>query len=188
MDDTPLPDIVVQAVSSEPGNTRAGLLGEYYIMKGLMSFPSQYGSAAMRRADDRLSFPLADGSVGGAQMGLGFYARWSGKLRIAATGDYTFHLQANDEARLSLDGSVVTGTKARLTGSTPLADTETSGEVSLTTGEHEILVEYYNRIGRQGLELAWMRCSPKFVRLFPLPDHLHRSTPCRTFSSSKTTN
>jgi signal transduction histidine kinase/CheY-like chemotaxis protein/ligand-binding sensor domain-containing protein len=154
MDDSPLPHIVVQAVSLDR-DTRRGLFGELYRKSNLTSFPDITAGPDMRRVDEQFSYPLVNGSIGGGGMGDGFYARWSGKLKIEAAGRYSFHLQANDRARLKVDGMEIADAHSRLTGSTPLKDTEKSGTAELTAGEHDFVVEYINRIGRQGLLLEW---------------------------------
>ncbi len=155
LDDSPLPHIVVQAVSVDTGGSRHGLLGEFFIVRGLTEFPDPPGPPAMRRVDERFSFPLVNNSIGGAAIGEEFYVRWTGKIRTAAAGAWQFHIQGNDRARVLIDGQTVADAKSPLTGSTPLERTEKSGTADLSAGEHDITVEYLNRIGRQGLQLEW---------------------------------
>jgi len=154
MDDSPLPHIVVQAVLRDR-SARRGLAGSFFKRSELSEFPEVTGAADAQREDAKFNFPLVNGSVGGGTLGDGIYGRWSGKLRIAAAGAYAFHIQGNDRARVSVDGTVIADARSALTGSTPLTATEKSGTADLTAGEHTIVVEYLNRIGRQGLLLEW---------------------------------
>jgi signal transduction histidine kinase/CheY-like chemotaxis protein/ligand-binding sensor domain-containing protein len=155
IDDTPLPHVVVQAVNTDTSGTRAGWLGQFHEVRGLSEFPDELPPAVLRRVDEQLSFPLANGSIGGARMGDGFYARWSGTLKVVTPGRHAFHLQANDRARLTLDGTELIVATSPLTGSTPLNRSEKSAEIDLAAGDHLVVVEYINRIGRQGLEVGW---------------------------------
>ncbi len=154
MDDTPLPNIVVQAVSPDTG-PRRGLSGDFYRMKSLAEFPEHPENLTMRRVDEQFNFPLVNGGIGGGRMGEGIYVRWSGKLRVETAGPHEFHLQANDRARLTVDGTQIAEARSALTGATPLAASEKSGTAELTAGEHDIVLEYLNRIGRQGMALEW---------------------------------
>ena len=154
MDDSALPHVVVQAVLQEAGSRR-GLAGEFRRMSGLTEYPAVTGSPDARREDAKLSFPLVNGSIGGGALGEAFHARWSGKLRIEKAGTHAFHVQANDRARVIVDGTVIADARSALTGSTPLTATEQSGTADLAAGDHTIVVEYFNRIGRQGLLLEW---------------------------------
>src|SRR6185436_16285272 len=86
-----------------------------------------------------------------------FYARWKGRLRVSKEGEYIFHLAANDAGRLFLDGRKVVETVKPTGTSTaaPLADNDKSGTATLEAGDHELLLEFYNDIGRDGVRLAW---------------------------------
>lgn len=155
LDDSPLPNVVVQAVSVQGGGLRPGLWGEFTKQSNLTAFDEVRPNPVFRRVEERISFPLANHSIGGADMDTAFYVRWSGRLRVTAAGAHEFHLQANDRARLSIDGREIVEASSPLTGTTPLMNTEKSGAVELTAGDHDIVVEYLNRIGREDCELAW---------------------------------
>src|SRR4030095_15872848 len=95
-------------------------------------------------------------SGGNANVTTIFFARWKGRIRIAKAGEYAFHLAANDAGRLFIDGGkVVESIKPNVAGNSTLPDAEGTGAVSLNAGDHELLLEYYNSTGRDGLRLAW---------------------------------
>ncbi|HUR59741.1 MAG TPA: response regulator, partial [Opitutaceae bacterium] len=155
-DDTPLPTVVVQAVRvATGGGLQPGLLGEFFEKSNLSEFPATDGPTAFWRVDEQINFPLANSSISGGKVAVGFHARWIGKLRVAAAGLHKFHLAGNDRARLTLDGREIVDATSPLTGSTPLAASEKSAEVELIAGDHDITVEFLNRIGREGCRLAW---------------------------------
>jgi len=154
-DDSPLPNVVVQAVRAAAGGAQPGLMGEFFDMKNLGDFPTASSPPTFWRVDEQINFALGSGSITGGKLGVGFYARWTGKLRAVRGGAHQFHLAGNDRARLTIDGQRVVDAQSQLTGSTPLAASEKSSEIELTVGEHDIVVEFINRIGREGCTLAW---------------------------------
>ena len=156
LDDTALPNVVVQAVRAVAGGgVQPGLMGEFFEVKDPREFPVINGPPSFWRVDEQVNFPLANGGISGGKIGTGLYARWSGKLRVAQVGVHRFHLAGNDRARLIIDGQEVVDATSPLTGSTPLAASEKSAEIELTAGEHDITIELINRIGREGCALAW---------------------------------
>jgi len=155
-DDTPLPTVVVQVVrAATGGGAQPGLMGEFFELRGLNSFPKVSGPPSFWRVDEEINFPLANSSISGGKVGAGFYARWSGKLRVITAGVHTFHIAGNDRARMTLDGSELVNATSPLTGSTPLSASEKSAEIELAADEHDITLEYVNRIGREGCTLSW---------------------------------
>ena len=74
-------------------------------------------------------------------------------------GEYTFHLAANDAARLFIGRKVVESIWPKgaggLSATAPLVENERTGAVTLEAGDHELLLEFYNDSGRDGLRLAW---------------------------------
>jgi PAS domain S-box-containing protein len=185
-DDTPLPTVVVQAVrAATGGGAQPGLFGEFHEMKNLTNFPSVSGAPPFWRVDEQVNFPLANNSIGGGKVGTGFYARWTGRLRVVAAGRHQFHLAANDRARLTLVGKEIVDARSSLTGTTPLASSEQSGEVELAAGEHEITVEFINRIGREGCTLAWT--PPGGARqIIPASALLHHPPETETITTTMT--
>ncbi len=163
-DGSPLPTVVVQALpvidESEP-STVPGLVAEIFNGSKMTDFPVIAESTAptVQRFDSQVDFPLMKDSIGGedAKVTTPFYARWKGLIRIGRGGDHTFHLAANDAGRLFINGSkVVESIKpSGLSATSVLADIGKSGTVTLEAGDHELLIEFYNNEGRDGVQLAW---------------------------------
>ncbi len=161
-DGSPLPTVVVQAVPvGEEGGTGVtpGLMAEIFNAPEMVDFPVMPETVAptVQRIDSHVDFPLTNGSISGGdtRVTTRFFARWRGRIRIGQEGTYAFHLAANDRARLLIDGKEIVVAAATLTGSTPLAESEKTGELKLTTGDHIFVLEYYNNLGRDGVQLAW---------------------------------
>ena len=160
LDDSPLPTVVVQAVpaTDEKPVELPGLSAEFFRRDNLSDFPAPNTSDVpdLTRIDNAINFALVSDSIAGAAFSGRLHARWSGKIRIATAGEYTFHFAANDAGRLSIDGRlVVSSTSTGRTGTTTLDDVEQSAAVTLDAGDHNIEIEFYNRGGRDGLRLSW---------------------------------
>jgi 4-amino-4-deoxy-L-arabinose transferase-like glycosyltransferase len=78
-----------------------------------------------------------------------FSAHFRGKIRIEKPGRYFFDIQADDGARLILDGEVVAEEL------TPLRANRPQAEVDLEAGEHSIQIDYFQVGGSNALEFYW---------------------------------
>ncbi len=79
-----------------------------------------------------------------------FSARFSGLQQFNATGRYRFTIQADDGARVFIDGNLVIDQFA--SGDGPIVAT---ADVDLTAGAHEITVEYVDRSGIALIQFFW---------------------------------
>lgn len=78
-----------------------------------------------------------------------FYARWNGMLIVPKTGTYTFALDADDGARLVINGSVIVDHFDEMGR---FSDT---GQVGLLAGPQQVMVEYTQAGGDRYLNLRW---------------------------------
>jgi hypothetical protein len=163
-DGSPLPTIVVQALPVIDEAALAmipGLVTEIFNTPKLTDFPVIPETAApiVQRIDTLVDFPLSNKSIsrGDPKVTALFFARWKGRIRIGKDGDYAFHLAANDAARLFIDGrKVVESIKpSGQSANAPLEVNQKTGIVALKGSDHELLLEYYNATGRDGVKLAW---------------------------------
>ena len=76
---------------------------------------------------------------------------WTGYLSIEQAGGYDFGFTSDDDARLSLDNSVMLDFRADQPGSPK------SGSVTLAAGSHRILVERAKPGAAPALDLVWAR-------------------------------
>lgn len=77
---------------------------------------------------------------------------WQGDLTAPDTGEFTFRLDADDGARILIDGHEV----VRVDGTGPLDGSRMQeGKIALTAGSHKLRVEYFEFEGVQGIAIAW---------------------------------
>lgn|GEM_PF-2677744 len=129
-----------------------GLKAEFFdFTTGLRGFPNLNGrSPDVTRTDAVLGFPLSRGPWSGldARFATTFAARYTGFLKVDTPGRYTFVLNANDGARLSLDGILLINNGLNGMLRRPRA-------VNLSPGLHTIQVDYVQNRGPAGLILSW---------------------------------
>lgn len=74
---------------------------------------------------------------------------FTGLVRAARTGTYTFYLRSDDGSRLWIDGVLVVDNDG-MHGAV-----ERSGTIDLEEGYHEIRVAYFNKTGGEELGVSW---------------------------------
>lgn len=76
-----------------------------------------------------------------------FALRYKAKIKIPVDGSYIFFLQADEESRIIIDGSIIAH------------DTLNShydyGFIKLLAGNHDIVIEYFEKHGRENLAVYW---------------------------------
>ncbi|MBI5802825.1 MAG: hypothetical protein HZA92_19150 [Verrucomicrobia bacterium] len=130
----------VAALMKGRGN---GLLGTYYERVDL-------SGRAVHRLDETVNFDWETGEpIPGVQKDY-FSARWAGQLEAPVSGKFTFHLDADDGARLWLADRLICDAWR-------VADsTEISGDIELTAGQrYDLRLEYYDNLGPARLRLSW---------------------------------
>lgn len=130
----------VAALMKGRGN---GLLGTYYERVDL-------SGRAVHRLDETVNFDWETGEpIAGVQKDY-FSARWAGQLEAPVSGKFTFHLDADDGARLWLADRLICDAWR-------VADsTEISGDIELQAGQrYDLRLEYYDNLGPARLRLSW---------------------------------
>jgi hypothetical protein len=131
------------------------------------------GQAAEIFEDAQFTRPLgkrSDGRVdsewpAGKRDGLpreGFAIRWTGQLRVPATGKYAFFLQVNEGARVLVDDKLVV---EELKGTQKRKPTQAS--VSLTEGLHPIRIDFWDTGGLAKIHLKWQPPGAKAEEVIP---------------------
>lgn len=81
-----------------------------------------------------------------------FGMTWEGELSAPEEGEFLFRLDADDGARVILDGKTV----VTVDGVGPMGGGRAKeGSIKLTAGVHKIRVEYFEYKGNEGIALAW---------------------------------
>ena len=101
------------------------------------------GEAAVAIAHDAATSPAP------GIRGILYSVRWTAHLTVANAGEHAFFVKADDGVRVLVDG------KAVVDDWTSHAATESSGKVTLSAGEHELRVEYFQLRGPASLALEW---------------------------------
>ncbi|MDO8691563.1 MAG: PA14 domain-containing protein, partial [Dehalococcoidia bacterium] len=123
-----------------------GWVGQYFNNQNLS------GSPTLTRVDSQLDFDWGDGSPDPSIPIDRFSVRWTRVMNLTA-GDYNFFTYADDGVRLFVDNNLVinewhTGGGPQYLSSLPLGD-----------GQHTIVMEYFDEIGRAAARLGIVNTS-----------------------------
>jgi len=134
------------------GNLEPGLWGEYFDMgSGLEDFPTVKADQkpVVARADKTINFESTQDPFYGTTLVDNFYVRWTGQLRVANEGKYSFFLESDDGSRLFIDGKQVidNGGKHGME--------EVAGSVQLTAGDHAVKIEFFESEIDAGCRFLW---------------------------------
>ncbi|MEM7127458.1 MAG: PA14 domain-containing protein [Chloroflexota bacterium] len=110
--------------------------------------PNLDGDPTLIQNDQIISFEWGSESPSSEIPEDNFSARWSRSIYFEA-GSYTFQLEVDDGARLLIDGQLLIdswqdGSRRQLTAQTVL-----------NQGQHQIILEYYERTGNALVHLSW---------------------------------
>jgi hypothetical protein len=128
----------------EPADSTCGtgrFFAQYFANVGLTP------PAARTACETALSHDYGAGGPGGLP-GDNFSARWTGRFSFAG-GSVTFTARADDGVRLYLDGTLI------IDGWRDQPATTYTATRTVTAGEHEVKVEYYERGGDAVIQVSW---------------------------------
>ena len=140
------------AGESPLGSFQPGLMAEYFqISEAPDDFPpaADFQQPSIRRGDPQVNFAESLRPFGQTELRINFCARWTGKIRIAKGGNYTFFLSSDDGSRLFIDGREVVENG----GIHPTR--ERSVEIELNSGDHELRVEFFQEGSGAACQLSW---------------------------------
>jgi len=107
------------------------------------------GAPAVQRVDADVDFDWATGSPAPTIAPDYFSARWTAVIGLPTDGDYTFSVYVDDGVRLYLDGAIV------LDAWYPQPPTHHSVTRSVSSGAHELKMEYFEQTGVAVARLTW---------------------------------
>ena len=146
---TPSPE---PTITVEPAPTTTQLPsnpwhGEYYANRSLGGDPS------FVREESEINFDWGSGAPVAGFPTNHFSARWTATWRLER-GAYTFHVLADDGARLWVDGQLLIDQWREAAAAEHIA------EISLSEGLHSIRVEYFEAEGDARIRVHWVLLSP----------------------------
>jgi len=133
-------------------NLEPGLVGEYFDLgSSLEDFPTipVDRKPVVKRVDKTVNFESTQEGFHGTQLVDFFYIRWTGKIHIPIDGNYAFILESDDGSRLFVDGKQIIDHNGLH------AMEEKLGEAELTTGDHEIRIEFFENDVDAGCKFLW---------------------------------
>lgn len=142
---------LLAAAVATAADVQPGLIGEYFAQPGNVGdFVSLDGKKpTLVRVDKMVNFDSVEGEFHKTRLSTNFVVRWSGMVKIATAGKYTFATESDDGSRLSIDGKVVVNNGG------PHGMEKKSGEIELTAGDHAIVIEYFQGGGGGGCKAFW---------------------------------
>ncbi|RLC40957.1 MAG: hypothetical protein DRH44_07950, partial [Candidatus Coatesbacteria bacterium] len=121
-----------------------GLMGEYYDSLNFNNY-------LLKRLDPKIDFDWISVKPDTNIQADTYSVRWTGEVKIDTEGDYTFYINSDDGAKLWIDDQLLINTWW------DHGPYETSATINLTSGWHDIRVEYYEDGGWAVMKLAWQK-------------------------------
>lgn len=119
-----------------------GLKGEYYTSLSNGAIGTR--APTMTRMDATLDFNWGTGSPSSSINIHRFRVRWTGKLIVPTTSDYTFYLNSSKGARMYIDGNLLSNNNwNNANAQTNFPEERTNLVANLTEGIHDIVVEMF---------------------------------------------
>ncbi|MEE4543659.1 glycoside hydrolase family 3 C-terminal domain-containing protein [Streptomyces sp. V4-01] len=138
-----LADVPASALTPASGSG-SGLTGQFYNNTDLSGTPVRTSNSAT------LDFEWNGGSPGAGVNATNWSAKWTGTLKVPATGVYTFATTSDDGSRLILNGQKLIDQWG------DQAPSRRSASFTLTAGQTlPVEVDYYNKSGGSSLSFSW---------------------------------
>jgi PA14 domain-containing protein/calcineurin-like phosphoesterase family protein len=134
---------VTLVVSGGSGTCSTGQYRAEYFNNRTLS-----GSPTLSRCEAAINYDWGSGGPGGGIGTDDFSVRWTGSHSFAA-GTYTFTARADDGIRVWVDGGLI------IDAWRDQAPTTYKATRTLTAGQHQVKVEYYERGGGAVAQVAW---------------------------------
>ena len=134
--------------NGEQENDDDTFVGEYYSSPGTGGSPD-FGDFVLTREDDVINFDFGGGSPDDSIPNDDFQIRWTATIEAEAEGNYAFRSYTDDGLRLYIDEQLIIdhwqdqGAVSR------------TGDIYLSQGSHECIMEYYENGGGANASLYW---------------------------------
>lgn len=108
------------------------------------------GSSVLSRDEDQIDHDWGDGSPGSQVNNDDFSARWTRTVYFSTSGTYRFSATMDDGMRVWIDDALAIDSWNDSQVHTQIVD------LPMTSGDHEIKVEYYEAGGKAVAKFSWM--------------------------------
>ena len=160
--------VIAPTITLTPTCPSGQFRGEYFNNRTLS------GSPLFVRCESGIRYDWGSGSPGNGIANDNFSVRWTGRFTFDA-GTHTFIARSDDGVRLWVDGG-----SALIDAWWDRAAAESRATRTLTAGEHEVKVKYYEHLGRAVAQVRWEQAgSPGHLRITSV-----RFTPIQVVSGS----
>jgi len=123
-------------------------VGEYYSNPDSGSSP-EFGDLIFTREDDVINFDWGGGSPDNSIPNDDYQIRWTATIETETSGDYNFRSYTDDGLRLYIDGQLIIDYWQQQ------GPTSRMGNIYLTQGSHECVMEYFENGGGANASLYW---------------------------------
>lgn len=134
-----IPNQVLFTPDGEPG-----LLGEYFNNTSLS------GTPVLTRVDSEINFLWNYSSPGTGVTADKFSVRWTGEIQIDAPGEFLFRTYTDDGIRVYIDDKLIISN-----WTTHGSTYDYSAATYLTSGRHDLRIEFFEATGGARMELYW---------------------------------
>lgn len=158
---------------SAPGSAEKGLKGDYFNNQTLA------GSSANSRVDTVIDFHWSGVPDISGIPADHFSIRWTGVMRPASTGEFTFFVSGDDGFRLWVNNQMI------INNWTDGAITTKTGKISLTQGqEYLVRLEYYENTGRAEIVFGYQSSAELNTQIIEAATNSDAAVICTGFYSS----
>ncbi len=156
------PLTITQRIIAPIPDEAPGLLGVYFKDTPTWADYQKATTPWLVRVDQNVAFKKITGQFARSKLGTNFGVRWTGMIKVAKSGVYTFRLQSDDSSRLTLGDQIV------IDNQSPESMKEKQGAAKLEAGEYPIKVELHQAGGEVGCQLFWK--SPRAAKWDVIPN------------------
>lgn len=110
------------------------------------------GNPVLTRIDDKIDFNWATGSPGTGVPADNFSARWTKTVNFGTSGTWHFRAGSDDGIRMWIDATIIIDQWHDAAAGFAVYEVDVA---NLTAGNHDLKVEYYEKTGNAGVQVAW---------------------------------
>lgn len=149
-----------------------GLVGEYFQkVNDFKAFLADKQKPFLVRIDKSINFPSVEGQFYKSKLAVDFGVKWAGDIKIDTPGAYTFSLNSDDRARLTIGDDTVVDDSGE-----SHSMREKSGKITFAqAGTYPIRIEFQQAQGGAGVILSWTKPDQSKSEVVPASALMHEN-------------